>query len=242
MKITYCCNSGFQLAQDGILLVFDYIGGSGVPPVTKDFLQGFDRVYVFASHAHSDHYDPVVLKWDEWHGRLAYVFSEDIQRKLGRKIKPGMVFLAPGGSWADEDIRVTAYGSTDEGVSFHVKMGEISLFHAGDLNDWHWKSESTVQEVAAMKKAFTAILDNIEANAGRLDVAMFPVDPRLGQDFHEGADAFIERFSPRLFAPMHFRRDAWAVDTFIGKHPEKAKTIWRIQQPGQSLDFDMDAT
>lgn len=240
MKITYCCNSGFMIEQDRRLLVFDYINGFGLKsPVTPQFLQGFDSVYVFASHAHSDHFDPVVLKWNEWNSRLTYLFSEDIRSRIGRKTASNRSFLFPGGIWNDSDISVTAYGSTDQGVSFHVNTEGVSIFHAGDLNDWHWKSESTPKEIADMKKSFDDILDSIEKGAGRLDIAMFPVDPRMGQDFHAGADTFIERFNPVFFIPMHFRKDYGAVDTFIAKHPDKVKSIWRIQSTGQTIGFNL---
>ncbi len=33
---------------------------------------------------------------------------------------------------------------------------------------------------------------------------MFPVDPRLGRDFWEGANIFTRRFKVKNFVPMHF--------------------------------------
>ena len=42
------------------------------------------------------------------------------------------------------DIKVKAYGSTDAGVSFLVTTsGGRKIFHAGDLNDWHWQDDSS---------------------------------------------------------------------------------------------------
>jgi L-ascorbate metabolism protein UlaG (beta-lactamase superfamily) len=36
------------------------------------------------------------------------------------------------------------------------------------------------------------------------DLAMFPVDPRLGKDYWKGALQFIDAVHPHLLAPMHF--------------------------------------
>ena len=40
--------------------------------------------------------------------------------------------------------------------------------------------------------------------AGGLDVAFFPVDPRMGSEIEAGAAEFARRFAPRLLIPMHF--------------------------------------
>ncbi|MCL2674872.1 MAG: hypothetical protein FWE92_06030, partial [Defluviitaleaceae bacterium] len=40
-----------------------------------------------------------------------------------------------------------------------------------------------------------------------IDVAMFPLDPRLGKDFAKGAEQFIARIKTVNFIPMHFRNN-----------------------------------
>ena len=47
-----------------------------------------------------------------------------------------------------------ASGSTDEGVSFCVDFAGVTLFHAGDLNLWHWRDESSVTEIESAQRAF----------------------------------------------------------------------------------------
>ena len=62
------------------------------------------------------------------------------------------------------------------------------IFHAGDLNNWHWKDESTPQEVAEAEGNYLKELDIIAKYTQAMDVVMFPVDPRLGTDFMRGAN------------------------------------------------------
>ena len=44
-------------------------------------------------------------------------------------------------------LRIQAFGSTDVGISFLIHLQGKSIFHAGDLNNWHWSEESTEQEI-----------------------------------------------------------------------------------------------
>lgn len=53
MKITYIGHSGFAVRWDGHAAVFDYFQGE-VPEFEKD-----TKIYVFASHAHYDHFSRV---------------------------------------------------------------------------------------------------------------------------------------------------------------------------------------
>lgn len=78
------------------------------------------------------------------------------------------------------------------------------IFHAGDLNNWHWKDESTPQEVAEAEGNYLKELDIIAKYTQAMDVVMFPVDPRLGTDFMRGAQQFIDRIRTGIFVPMHF--------------------------------------
>ena len=100
-------------------------------------------------------------------------------------------------------ISVKVFGSTDEGVSFLVSDGDVNVFHAGDLNNWHWKDESTPEEVNQAEHSFLKIVEQIAEYP--VDIAMFPVDARMGSDYDLGARQFIEKCKPVHFFPMHFQ-------------------------------------
>ena len=86
-----------------------------------------------------------------------------------------------------------------------------ALFHAGDLNFWHWREESTMQDIEEADAEFRKAVAPL--SSARIDVAFFPVDPRQGSMFEAGANYFILSVKPRILIPMHyFHRADTAVD------------------------------
>ena len=87
----------------------------------------------------------------------------------------------------------------------HVRFdGAVYLFHAGDLNNWHWKEESTMEESAEYEAAYLHELEILARVTNRFDLVMFPIDPRLGREYMLGAEQFVCRFAVGCFVPMHF--------------------------------------
>lgn len=205
MKITYLHNSAFTIAWPDHLVIIDYykhtpgntIQDGVLRPV---FFADVPRVSVLATHGHGDHYNPVVLTWSQQRP-IDYVFGFDLEKKVNH---PGVKFLRPGENIQLGDLKITAFGSTDEGVSFLLRKGQDSLFHAGDLNNWHWQEESTKEEIAQAETDFLRELQVISLQAQHLDVAFFPIDPRLTTDIHKGARQFAEVMRPKVLIPMHF--------------------------------------
>ena len=99
-------------------------------------------------------------------------------------------------------MTVTAFDSTDLGVSFLVDFLGLRFFHAGDLNFWHWREESTKQEIEEADEEFRKAVQPISRE--KIDVAFFPVDPRQGAMFEAGANYFILAVKPRILIPMHY--------------------------------------
>lgn len=201
IDVTYYHHSGFSAAMDDVLLIFDYWQGEhGELPedkrITPDFLARFREIVVFVSHEHPDHLDPVI---NEWHRDfpVTYVVSGDMPIGVrGKRMNPGdELTLSPR-------VKVKAFDSTDLGVSFLVDLCGVKIFHAGDLNFWHWREESTLKEIEEADEAFRQAVAPIAQE--KIDVAFFPVDPRQGRLFDAGANYFILSVNPRLLIPMHF--------------------------------------
>lgn len=193
MDIHYLGNSGFALSHEEKLLIIDCIRPKAAVPL----LSQAQNATVLASHAHADHFCPRVL---DWAGKypVQYVFSSDIEG-CGSVIK-----ISEGQTVHVNGMAITAYGSTDAGVSFHILWKGISLFHAGDLNNWHWRDESTAEEADEAEHAFLKILDEIRARVSHIDYAFFPLDPRLGTDYWRGALQFAAKMRPDTLYAMHF--------------------------------------
>ena len=156
MRLTYLFHSGFAVETTQCILVFDYWKDpSGVMP---SLLESPKPMYVLSSHFHADHFNPKVLEWYRMNPAVRYIFSADITLS---DISAPVHFLRKGEKWSDGYLTVSAFGSTDVGVSFLLEMEGKKLFHAGDLNNWHWRDESTPAEIRAASLAFARELESL---------------------------------------------------------------------------------
>ncbi|MDR1557058.1 MAG: MBL fold metallo-hydrolase [Tannerellaceae bacterium] len=207
MKLTYLYHSGYVIETEAFAVVFDYYKDSGASPLKgymhDELLRKAGRLYVLASHFHPDHFNRDVLSWKQQKDDIVYIFSSDILHER-KALTTEALFLNKGEHYADEHIYIQAFGSTDVGISFLTEMEGKRIFHAGDLNNWHWKDESDPEEAGEAEKAYLEELELLAATAARLDLAMFPIDPRLGTDYMRGAEQFVARIQTDWFAPMHF--------------------------------------
>lgn len=64
--------------------------------------------------------------------------------------------------------------------------------------------ESTEAEWKGAEKNYLHELDDLYAYTHEVDVAMFPVDPRLGKEYMRGAEQFVKKIKTHIFVPMHF--------------------------------------
>lgn len=207
MKITYISHSGFAIeCENGITLVFDFFNDT--QEVMKSILERSKQVYVFVSHSHPDHFNHRIFMWQEnYTAQFSYILSQELFRKFREsdiiRIPENAIHMRCNESFSDEHISVHSFGSTDIGVSYMVDIDGKHIFHAGDLNNWHWSEESTEQEIKAAEGNFLAILRDIKAYTPDIYLAMFPVDPRLGGDFSLGARQFLSAIRAEHFIPMH---------------------------------------
>ncbi|MDE6490867.1 MAG: MBL fold metallo-hydrolase [Muribaculaceae bacterium] len=237
-KVTYLDHSGFTLTTPHAILVFDYYRDPS-HSLKKELDENPELpVIFFVSHRHSDHYNPGIFEIAQ-NRRRTYVISNDVP---AREI-PSTLAVA-GMSAGDTienlpgNIEVRAYGSTDAGVSFLVTTSDgKKIFHAGDLNDWHWQDESTPQEAEQAHHRFQCILDRIAADNPVIDIAMFPVDSRQGTDYSRGARMLLQSVDVKEFFPMHFgaaHDNACDFDTYSTDPETRCHCL---RHPGQSADI-----
>ena len=211
MKLHYIYHSGFAIETEKVTIIIDYYKDSSETTTNKgivhdNLLHKTGPIYVLATHFHPDHYNREILEWKNRSPNIRYIFSSDIlkHRKSG---KDTATYLHKGDTYADENIRIETCGSTDVGSSFIIHLDNKILFHAGDLNNWHWSEESTEEEINKANGDFLAEIKYLKEKAPVIDVAMFPVDRRMGKDYMKGAKQFIEQIKTTIFVPMHFGDD-----------------------------------
>lgn len=248
IKITYVYHSCFCVEIGDYFLVFDYYTGSLNIPEDK-------QVIFIATHGHSDHYTSEILKVSNMKDNI-YILSKDIG-KLERsnniiyldndKYKMDYlktlynsenVHFVSKDQYLEIDLKdgkkisIKTFGSTDLGISVLVYIAGSSIFHSGDLNFWAWPSNDS----KTMKKEYDDLMieiDKIKRNP--IDIAFFPVDYRLEENYAKGAEIFIDECKPQLFIPIHsggyekiykkFVKEHHYADTFISPFYERNHTI-----------------
>lgn len=236
MKVTFLDHSGFLAETDFATLLFDW--WKGELPVLRPGVP----LYVFASHRHEDHFKPEIFSLDR--GDVRFVLGHDVKltpRNLERwGVSPETAekchILKGGQSCALPRAKVETLSSTDEGVAFLVTLTDgRTVFHAGDLNWWHWEGEDKAwnHNMAANFKRYTEPL-----RGRRIDLAMLPLDPRLGEAGFWGPKYFLELADIRAFLPMHQWGDFGFTDRFLAAYPEFADRTVPVERAGQTFTFE----
>lgn len=237
ITVTYHHHSGFSCAMGDVLLVFDYWRGRGAAlpaeaELTVEKLQQFRQVVVFISHSHSDHLDRVVYDWETL-GHVTYVISYELPNDCrGHRMKPGDSLQLT------ENLTVRAYDSTDLGISFLVELDGFAIFHAGDLNLWHWREESSLRQIEVAEQQFSKACEPLKQE--RIDLAFFPVDPRQGRMFDAGANYFMMLAKPRLMIPMHFWDRSEIAVEYAKRSRCRETEVVAMTRPGQKIRLEIN--
>lgn len=178
MKITYINHSGFLVETENCYYVFDYYKGE-MPRLDKS-----KEAIVFCSHFHQDHFNPKIFKiLDDMGVNYQAVLAKDI----GKKKYPAGVKVTTAYHdqtyILDNGTQVSTLLSTDSGVAFIVKTSDGLIYHAGDLNDWHWEGESE-DDNRHMASMYRAEIDKIKG--AHFDAAFVPLDPRQEEHYADG--------------------------------------------------------
>lgn len=235
--VTHYYHSGFSVACGDTLLVFDYWTGEE-GELTEDIqlrpeqIRSFANVVIFISHEHVDHLDPIVYTWKDLTNTVYIVSSDMPVGTRGKRMAPGDTFEPV------PDVRVTAYDSTDLGVSYLVEFRGVTFFHAGDLNFWHWREESTMQEIEEADQEFRKAVQPLSGQD--IDVAFFPVDPRQGAMFEAGANYFILTVKPRVLIPMHYFHRGDVAMEYARTASDRTTEVIAMPLYGQVLTVEED--
>lgn len=246
MQIIYIHHSCFLVEVDEKVLIFDYFDGNHVKDYPcKGKIPNYapdTPIYMFASHSHQDHYDMDILRWAEQYTNIHYIFSKEIQispnflKKHGidPKVRDRVTFVRPDKSYAVDDLSIRTFRSTDAGVAFYVDVKGVSLFHAGDLNDWRWEGVGDLIN-GKMGRDFRYQIRKLADLP--LNIAFFPLDPRLGMHQDRGLRFFLETTRAEYVFPMHMWQDYSGIQLCKKQisSKEMAERIVEISRENQSF-------
>ena len=94
--------------------------------------------------------------------------------RQGMRVRDDIVFMKEEEVYSDGNIKVKAFGSTDIGISFMVEAEGLTIFHAGDLNYWHWKEEADEAFISQAEADFLNKLERIITDDYNINIMFFP--------------------------------------------------------------------
>lgn len=236
MKLTYIYHSCYCIETDNYSIVIDYYKDTMEYDgyIHKNILSQQKKLYVLATHSHLDHFDGEILNWRYKVDDIQYIFSKEVE-SLGIHKEKDIVFLDKLEEYIDQNLLIRAYGSTDIGGSFYIEADSKRIFHAGDLNNWHWNEESTSEEIKEAEDFYASELSILANDIKVLDIAMFPIDPRLGKDFMKGAEQFVESIHVKMLAPLHFNENYKLAKQFEPIAIKNNCKYFIVDKKGQSI-------
>lgn len=238
MKVTYLGHSGFSVELGSCILLFDYYMGE-IPVWDRN-----KKLYVFVSHKHRDHFNMRIFELACKYERIHFFLGSDIrlsEKYLERNHIPGSVKekitnIGKNKNIIFDEIKISSLRSTDAGVAFVISAEGRNIYHAGDLNWWHWEGESPSFN-ESMEKNYKREIDTIRNI--RFDAVFVPLDPRLCAAYGYGMDYFLSNVTADFVFPMHMWEEYGYIakykKTDIGSHFQEH--IVDIQVPGQEFDL-----
>lgn len=203
MKVTYLKHSGFMVESRNYIYLFDYIGGNIDKAIKSD-----KKIYVMVSHIHDDHFSKIIFDIATKHDNVTYVLSYDVVKKIKENAilskmteQLNIIRVQAHEKYKIDDIVVETLKSTDEGVAFIVSEKDGTIYHAGDLNWWHWDGEPKSWN-RNMEVNFKREIDSMKGR--KIDIAFVPLDPRQEEAYYMGMDYFIKNVGANEIYPMHF--------------------------------------
>lgn len=240
MRVTFLAHDGFLIELDSVCLLFDWWKGALPPLPDKPLL-------VFVSHRHADHFQPEIFRLADKKSDLQFLLGSDLRltprnlekwdltpetaakcRRCGKREKFA----------ADFGVTVETLPSTDEGVAWFVTAEGKFIFHAGDLNWWHWEGEDPVWN-RNMEADFRRYAEPLRGR--KIDLAMLPLDPRLGEDGFRGPRYFLELADIRRFLPMHQWGNFNFTNQFLSCYTSFTSRTVYVNRVGQVFTFEEEA-
>ncbi len=195
--VWYLNHSGWAVKTQNNLLVFDYWQPNAAPDkpcVNNGYICADEmkdqKVTVFVSHSHGDHYDKSIFDWKNKVEDITYVmgFNDEIETEY--------TYIKPQETQKVGNIKVTPVKSTDAGEGFLVEVDGVTIYHPGDhAND---NRNNPV--------AHNSEIDFLAQSNSNIDIAFFPISGCSFRDkvaLKQGVKYTVEKLHPNVAFPMH---------------------------------------
>ena len=195
--IWYLGHSGWAIKTKSRLLIVDYVETES-QPAKPSLANGHinpseirnQHVFVFVTHADSDHYSQNIFDWEKSIKNIVYIFGW--QAETG----PNYVCLEARERKKIEDIDILTIRSTDAGVGFLIKVDGLVIFHAGDHAHWG----------GSMMEPFAQEIDYLAQCEKEFDIVFLAIAAgreNMWESITKGVFYVIETLQPQVMIPMH---------------------------------------
>jgi L-ascorbate metabolism protein UlaG (beta-lactamase superfamily) len=242
-EIYHLFHSGTAVRVKDKLFVFDYFKDEpqkekavasslekGI--IREDSFKNINQAYIFVSHSHHDHYNQVIFEWEDYCDEINYILAAEVEPAAEYKNKDNLYLMEADEQLKLDELKISSFGSTDEGVSFLVELEDLSIFHAGDLNWWKWKKFSAKVQKRE-EREYKREVDKLKGK--NIDIAFVPVDPRLEEHFYLAGEYFIKEIKPALFVPIHFGDNYDVTKFFRDRFNSNQTRVAEIKVPGEEI-------
>jgi L-ascorbate metabolism protein UlaG (beta-lactamase superfamily) len=200
--IWYLGHAGWAVKTKNHMLIFDYVSvfRSGKVPENPSLAGGYINpseikdcsVFVFVSHRHGDHFDPVIFEWEKSVKNIRYIFGWEEGKN------PRYHYLTePRTKRTIDGIEIFNINHAFDGIpeaAFLVRGDGLIIFHSGDHG-------STGEEIDPL---FKANIDYLAQQENQIDLAFISqFGNRTGGNVNNGDLYTMERLGPKVTFPMH---------------------------------------
>lgn len=212
----YTGSSGWAIKTAERLLIFDYVGFGGdllSPSINNGFINPEELkkmdVYVFVTHAHGDHFNPEIFKWQEKVGSIKYIMGWNFESD-----DPSIISIAnPYDDLEIDDMKISTLYCFHDNVpesAFLIQVDGLSIYDTGDYTGRMDTYKNDIDYLAEKLE------DNLDIGLFFLvgmsqDYAIKKLNPNAAFTFHappillEGAGAIFKKNNTglNLFNPEY---------------------------------------
>ncbi len=231
MELTYIYHSGFALSGDGFTVIMDYYRDSEDGQAQSDLNRLMDGTFSNqeAGMPEGIVHSELLRRPGKLYVLASHFHPDHFNKEVlqWREQRPDIIYIF------SKDILRHRRAQKEDAV--WLKKGEE---YKDDLNNWHWMDESTEAEWKGAEKNFLHELDDLYAYTPEVDVAMFPVDPRLGKEYMRGAGQFVTKIKTHIFVPMHFTPEYAKANAFCDFAEAHGVRFVSLTHRGQKIEIE----
>ena len=92
-----------------------------------------------------------------------------------------------------------------------------------------------IDESFVFENQYICELELLSEEVKKVDIAMFPLDPRLGKDFMRGGKQFVNKIKTKNFLPIHFGDNYDLIQQFEPIATKAKTNFLKLEHKAQSF-------